>query len=457
MTTSHHENNRVLIVDDQKQIHDDFTEMLKPTPQESSGGKLAASFLVEEPPPTLPCFELLHARTGEDALAVVRSGKERHFPVAVVYVDIRMPPGMDGIETIRRIRQADRDVEIVIMTAYSDMTLTEIVGGMEMLHKLLYIRKPFTREEIQQMTLSLVEKWNIERRLEERQRQVAVEHQRLEAVLNATGEPIAMCDLDGRLLFANRSYERLLDQNQEELKAMSPQALTARMEDRFREPRPLDVETKFTIMDSGNLLEVKTGDDGMPEEKLFFRSAMPVRDAGGEIVGSLYVYRDVSKEMEMERMKAEVLRLRTELQSAYSFDGIIGASDSMREVYTLMTRAAESDITVLVQGESGTGKELVARSFHFNSSRKSGPFVAVNCAAIPETLIESELFGHEQGAFTGADRQRTGAFERAGGGPSCWTRSATWNWRCRPSCCVSCRSGKSSGWAAPSAFPWTSG
>ena len=416
MTMPDNENNRVLVVDDQKEIHDDFAEMLKPEPLEVSGGELAASFLVEESQPSLRHFELLHARTGKDALAIVRSGKERDLPVAVAYVDLRMPPGMDGLETIRRLRQVDRDVEIVIMTAYTDMTLTEIVRGMEMLHKVLYIRKPFTREEIQQMTLSLVEKWNIERRLEERQRQVAVEHQRLEAVLNATGEPIAMCDLDGRLLFANRSYERLLDQNQEELKAMSPQALTARMEDRFREPRPLDVETKFTIMDSGNLLEVKTGDDGMPEEKLFFRSAMPVRDAGGEIVGSLYVYRDVSKEMEMERMKAEVLRLRTELQSAYSFDGIIGASDSMREVYTLMTRAAESDITVLVQGESGTGKELVARSFHFNSSRKSGPFVAVNCAAIPETLIESELFGHEQGAFTGADRQRTGAFERAGGG-----------------------------------------
>lgn len=415
MTMSDHENNRVLIVDDQKEIHDDFAEMLKPEPLEMSGGELAASFLVEESQPPLRQFELLHARTGQDALAIIRSGKERNLPVAVAYIDIRMPPGMDGLETIRRLRQVDRDVEIVIMTAYTDMTLTEIVRGMEMLHKVLYIRKPFTREEIQQMTLSLVEKWNIERRLEEQQRQVVVEHRRLEAVLNATGEPIAMYDLDGRLVFANQSYERLLDLPDGELKGMSPEALTARFGDRFREPSPSDVEGRFTMTDSDHLVELNPG-DGVPEQRLFYRTNMPVRDGAGEIVGSLYVYRDVSKEMEMERMKAEVLRLRTELQSAYSFDGIVGDSDPMRNVYTLMTRAAESDITVLIQGESGTGKELVAKSFHFHSPRKAGPFLAVNCAAVPDTLIESEMFGHERGAFTGAIRQRIGAFEHASGG-----------------------------------------
>ena len=415
MMMSDHENNRVLIVDDQKEIHEDFTEMLQPEPLEISGGELAASFLAEESPPPRRHFELLHARTGEDALAVVRSGKERDLPVALVYIDIRMPPGMDGLETIRRFRQVDRDVEIVIMTAYTDMTLTEIVHGMELLHKVLYIRKPFTREEIQQMTLSLVEKWNIERRLEEKRRQVAVEHRRLDAVINATGEPIAMCDLDGRLVFANRDYERLLELPHGELKAMSPEALAARVDDRFREPRPSEVEGRFTMMDRDDIVELKPG-DGVLEQRLFYRIVMPVRDGAGETLGSLYVYRDVSKEMEMERMKAEVLRLRTELQSAYSFEGIVGDSDPMRNVYMLMTRAAESHITVLIRGESGTGKELVAKSFHFHSSRKARPFLAINCAAVPEALIESEMFGHERGAFTGAAGRRIGAFERASGG-----------------------------------------
>ena len=115
-------------------------------------------------------------------------------------------------------------------------------------------------------------------------------------------------------------------------------------------------------------------------------------------------------------MKAKVLRLSSELETTYSFDGIIGGSPKMRQMYALMQRAIESDITVLIRGESGTGKELVGRSFHFSSSRKSAPFLAINCAALPETLIETELFGHERGAFTGAMRRQIGVFERAEGG-----------------------------------------
>jgi transcriptional regulator with PAS, ATPase and Fis domain len=115
-------------------------------------------------------------------------------------------------------------------------------------------------------------------------------------------------------------------------------------------------------------------------------------------------------------MKGEVLRLRAELKAEFGFDSIIGNSRAMREMYSLMHSALGNDITVLIQGESGTGKELVAKAIHFNSPRREGPFVAVNCAAIPETLIESELFGHERGAFTGATARRLGHFEQAKGG-----------------------------------------
>ena len=135
-----------------------------------------------------------------------------------------------------------------------------------------------------------------------------------------------------------------------------------------------------------------------------------------EVIGRLMVYRDVSKEIEVEQMKAEVLRLRTELETTYSFDGIIGNSPKMQQMYALIKQVAESDITVLIRGESGTGKELVSKLFHFNSPRKEGPFLAINCAALPEALIESELFGYEKGAFTGATEQKIGAFERAQGG-----------------------------------------
>ena len=95
---------------------------------------------------------------------------------------------------------------------------------------------------------------------------------------------------------------------------------------------------------------------------------------------------------------------------------MVGDSPRMRAVYELIRRVAATDSTVLVQGESGTGKELVARAVHNSSSRADGPFVAVNCAAITETLLESELFGHEKGAFTGAVAQKKGKVELANGG-----------------------------------------
>lgn len=95
---------------------------------------------------------------------------------------------------------------------------------------------------------------------------------------------------------------------------------------------------------------------------------------------------------------------------------IVGSSKEMQEVYKMIGQVAESNATVLIRGESGTGKELVARAIYHNSSRKNAPFLSINCAAIPDTLIESELFGHEKGAFTGADRPRIGKFEQAEGG-----------------------------------------
>ena len=408
-------NRRVLIVDDQKEIHDDFAEMLKPQLSEAWADKLAAAFVVEEEQSFLPEFELLHARSGEEACEILRTGKERTRPIAVAYIDIRMPPGIDGIETIRRMREVDRDVEIVIMTAHTDRPLSEIIQNVEPLHKVLYIRKPFAREEIQQTTLSLVGKWNVEQELAEKRRQLGISHQRLEAVLDTTGEAMGMYDLTGRLVFANRLYEELADLTESELKELSPDALAAQFEERFREPDLPDIEGRFVFKDGGDLVE-ESAAGKVPEQRLFYRSTAPVQDGQGEVMGSLYVYRDVSKEVEVERMKAEVLRLRTELETTYSFDGLVGASPPMQKVYTLMRQAAESDITVLVRGESGTGKELVAKSFHLNSPRKDGPFLAINCAAIPEALMESELFGHERGAFTGATRQRIGAFERGRGG-----------------------------------------
>ncbi len=115
-------------------------------------------------------------------------------------------------------------------------------------------------------------------------------------------------------------------------------------------------------------------------------------------------------------LQEEVEILRREVARQYGFRELIGNSPVMEEVYRLIQKALRGDLTVAILGESGTGKELVARAIHFNSSRKRGPFVVVNCAAIPRELMESEFFGHEKGAFTGAHARKIGKFEQAHGG-----------------------------------------
>lgn len=124
----------------------------------------------------------------------------------------------------------------------------------------------------------------------------------------------------------------------------------------------------------------------------------------------------VENALERIDLRRENLQLKKELGQRFSFANIIGKSKVMQEVYNLIEKVAVSKVNVLVTGESGTGKELVARAIHYNSARRDQPFVAINCGAIPENLLESELFGHEKGAFTGAVQQKPGLFEVADGG-----------------------------------------
>jgi DNA-binding NtrC family response regulator len=124
----------------------------------------------------------------------------------------------------------------------------------------------------------------------------------------------------------------------------------------------------------------------------------------------------IEKAIEHRRLRHEIDYLRHTQQDIYDFDRIVGASGALQNVLAIVRKVAKSNSTVLIRGETGTGKELIAGAIHHNSLRASRNFVKVNCAALQENLLESELFGHEKGAFTGADRQRIGRFEQADGG-----------------------------------------
>src|SRR5439155_1944629 len=172
--------------------------------------------------------------------------------------------------------------------------------------------------------------------------------------------------------------------------------------------------TEIRRADQQTIIIVMTGDEN-PDAPLqavdagaydYFRKPIDLRE--------LRVI--INRALERQRIERENVRLRREIENRYSFSQIIGYSEQMMEVFAAIRRVADSHATVIVRGESGTGKELVARAIHYHSARSTGPFISVNCAALPESLIETELFGHEKGAFTGALGMVEGRFERADGG-----------------------------------------
>lgn len=124
----------------------------------------------------------------------------------------------------------------------------------------------------------------------------------------------------------------------------------------------------------------------------------------------------VDRALEITRLREENIRLKKDLSRCYSAPNIVGESGAMKKVFSLIERVSATDATVLILGESGTGKELVATTLHYQSARKDKPLIKINCAALPEGLVESELFGHERGAFTGAIKRKPGRFELAQGG-----------------------------------------
>ncbi|MBM4079053.1 MAG: sigma-54-dependent Fis family transcriptional regulator, partial [Planctomycetes bacterium] len=124
----------------------------------------------------------------------------------------------------------------------------------------------------------------------------------------------------------------------------------------------------------------------------------------------------IERALEHKRLASQVAELRKELGERYEFHNIIGKSKPMQQVFDIIEKASQTDVTVLIQGDTGTGKELVARAIHFNSARRAKPLVAVSCVAFQENILESELFGHVEGAFTGAIRDKVGRFEMADGG-----------------------------------------
>ncbi len=205
-----------------------------------------------------------------------------------------------------------------------------------------------------------------------------------------TGEPVVVPQIEKEPLFLNRTQSR------ENLKKT-------------------DISFICVPIKSGlNILGALSVDRLFNEEIAFEEDVRLLSIVASMIAQGLKIQQMVQDEK--KQLLTENITLKEKLKERYSLYNIVGTSNKMTEVFQMIERVANTDVTVLIRGESGTGKELVANAVHFNSSRTPKPFLKLNCAALPETLIESELFGHEKGAFTGATEQRMGRFERADGG-----------------------------------------
>jgi PAS domain S-box-containing protein len=226
----------------------------------------------------------------------------------------------------------------------------------------------------------------------------------LEAIIDSTQDVISATDQEGRIILVNPAYTRLIGLTREEVLG-KPATID------IREGESMHIHVMKTL-EPVRYVPLQAG----PHGKEIIVSAAPII-VNGQLRGSVAVAHDISKLRQLTEELGRIKSLVRKIQSRYTFDDIVAKSLVMLKTVELARRAAGTPVTVLLNGESGTGKELFAHAIHHASQHKNTPFIRVNCAAIPESLLESELFGYEDGAFTGARKGgRKGLFEEANGG-----------------------------------------
>lgn len=227
-------------------------------------------------------------------------------------------------------------------------------------------------------------------------------------IIDSMADGVFILDAKGKIIFWNPAMSTISGYSEDE--ALGQTCALLACSRCFGMNCPADID-RCRIFEKGTSgakechLQHKHGHD-VP----VIKRASVVKDEQGEILGVVETITDLS-ELEQARRQAEEAGLK--LKEVYQFDKIIGKSKEMQQVFRAIRTAAASDATVLIQGESGTGKELIAGAIHYNSGRNKKPLITVNCSALPENLLESELFGHIKGAYTGAIRGRIGRFEEA--------------------------------------------
>lgn len=349
-------------------------------------------------------FRVLVAEDGESALS-----QAEYVHPDLILLDILLPD-MDGFTTCQHLKERPetREIPVIFMSALTD-TVDKVKGFR--LGAVDYITKPFQQEEVLARVSAHVT-------LHQLRKQLMESEQRLSRMVASAMDAIVTLDGKGLITLFNRAAKRIF-------RCSEADALGQPFE-RFLSKRCQQVLLDYLHQGQrdGNRLQplwlpagqsaVRADGEAFPIEATVSRA-----EANGQALYTV-ILRDIGErqraEAERNRLRGLNLYLQQELRAAQGTDELIGASQGLQPVTTKVQQVAGTDATVLISGETGTGKELIAQAIHNLSARKDKVMVKLNCAAIPSGLVESELFGHEKGAFTGAIARKVGRFELADGG-----------------------------------------
>ncbi|MGX2032650.1 sigma 54-interacting transcriptional regulator [Methylocaldum gracile] len=347
-------------------------------------------------------YEVSIAESGAGAILQA----ERVVP-DLILLDVLMP-GMSGFAACAKLKESPKteSIPVLFMTALDDTA--DKLQGLR-LGAVDYITKPFQHEEV-------LARVNTHLTLARLRSELQASRERLSRIVTYALDAIITVDAEGRIVLFNAAAEKLLKcRESEAVGGVLERFLTPALKEHLGHCMDHSSDQAIWLPEGvgilrgdgaevpieGSISRVEAGD-----EKLF---TVILRDSGER-------QRRMQAEAECRQLKGIKLYLEEEIKAAHNLGELIGGSAALKQVVTLINQVAETDSTVLVTGETGTGKELIARAIHNLSSRKANVLVKLNCAAIPANLAESELFGHEKGAFTGALSRKQGRFELADGG-----------------------------------------
>ena len=330
-------------------------------------------------------------------------------PQPVLVTDVEEEPGLERLRAL--IIGEDIHALGFIPLVYKERLLGKFM---------IYYSTPhvFSAEEVQlAQTIASDVAFAIARRQAEEA--LADEKERLAVTLRSIADGVITTDMEGKIVLLNKVANRLTGWSEENAIGKPLGEVFHIVNEKTRELCKNPVEKVLTTggIDFVNHTALIARDD---TERIIAYNGAPIRDKNGNIIGVVLVFSDITEKQKIEAelqkaslLEKEVSVLRRKLEDRESLEAMMGKSQAIKALYASIERVAATKFTVLIQGESGTGKEIVARAIHDLSPVCKNPFVAVDCGSIPDTLVESELFGYEKGAFTGADRRKEGLFEVA--------------------------------------------